>query len=85
MYFVDGCHEHWYKVFEHDAQGNKLAGDKEELIRAVRQGATVRVQQGNYFTSVQNMFIIEDNVCAQALFHVSKAGYDKFQVCSFFM
>lgn len=74
------CGARWYKVFENDAQGNTVFGRKEDLVDAVLHGAAIRViANDNYVTSVQNAGVIDGNVCAQALFHISKAGYDRFQ------
>jgi len=59
-------------------------GSKIKLIRGLLAGAQVRVfipswGPGGYLTSVQNTQTIENNVCGQALFHVSKSKYDTFQ------
>ena len=58
-----------------------MNGNKADLVDAVLHGAPIRViSNENYATSVQNAAVLDGNVFAQALFHISKAGYDRFQV-----
>ncbi|WAR14389.1 hypothetical protein MAR_004494 [Mya arenaria] len=43
-------------------------------------GSDVRIQmKDDYFTSVQNLHTVGDNICGQALFHISKASWKTFQ------
>ena len=84
MFQLAGCGNRWYKVFEHDENGNPstTSGDKAELVDAVANGAAIRVRylSGLYVTSIQNAHIVDDNVCVQAIFSISKSGAFKFQV-----
>ena len=58
-----------------------MNGNKADLVEAVLHGVPIRViSNENYVTSVQNAAVLDGNVFAQALFHISKAGYDRFQV-----
>ena len=58
-----------------------MFGSIADLRAAVTNGADIRISTwSSYVTSVQNVQIIDGNVCAQALLHVSKDGYDHFQV-----
>ena len=71
----------WYKVYENNANGEPVFGSIADLRAAMLNGADIRISSGtSYITSVQNAQIVDGNVCAQALFHVSKNGYDRFQV-----
>ena len=74
------CGVRWYKVFENDAQGEAIFGSIVDLRDAVLHGAAIRVSMGSYITSVQTVSVVDGNVCAEALFHISKNGYDRFQV-----
>lgn len=78
------CHQRWKLVYENTANGTTLYGSKKDLISATLEGADIKVYipewgPGGYLTSIQNTQTIENNVCAQALFHISKTAYDTFQ------
>ena len=83
-YLSVGCHQRWELVYANSGNGTTVFGSKSTLVRATLSGADVRVfiptwGPGGYLTSIQNTQTIKNNVCAQALFHVSKAAYDTFQ------
>ncbi|KAL4220826.1 hypothetical protein ACF0H5_019094 [Mactra antiquata] len=75
------CNNKWKLVATTNETGNVTQGSKTELIQAVLNGAELRIQlaSSGYLTSVQNIQVLNDNVCVQALFHISKASYDAFQ------
>ena len=78
-------------MYENDAEGEPVFGSVADLRAAVLNGADIRISSefdrtpsaSSYITSVQNTQIIDGIVCAQALFHVSRNGYDRFQVKMF--
>lgn len=73
------CFGRWTKVFSNSESGVTVFGDRSVLIQAATSGADVRVSFDNYTTSLQNLYPIKQELCGQALFHISKASYDKFQ------
>lgn len=79
------CGTRWYKIFENDPQGETLYGQIDDLRDSIIHGAEIRVSVGHYITTVQNAGVIDGNVCAQALFHISKSSFDKFQVICFYV
>ena len=76
----------WHLAYEHNHLGSAVSGSKADLIDKVRNGANVRVMlirsnsDNPYVTSVQNAYVVGNELCGQALFHVSKANYKQFQV-----
>lgn len=83
------CHQRWSLVYANSANGTTVYGEKRDLLKATLTGADVRIfipswGPGGYLTSVQNTQTIRNNVCAQAIFHVSKASYDTFQEVPYF-
>ena len=81
-----GCSTYWYKIYEHDVNGKMISGNKGDLIREVKSGAAVRVlSNNNYLTSIQNAVFVGDDLCAQALFHVGREDYNRFQVWIVFL
>ncbi|WAR14337.1 hypothetical protein MAR_004442, partial [Mya arenaria] len=67
-------------VLTTDTNGVVTFGSKSELISAAMTGSDVRIQlRDYYFTSVQNLQTVGDNICGQALFHISKASWKTFQ------
>ena len=63
----------WTLALSHDEYGNIIAGSKEKLLHAVREGGAVRCVEnnGNYAFSTQNLEIHEKDIAAQSLNHVS--------------
>lgn len=78
---TESCNTKWRKILENDASGSTVTGSKEDLVKAVLGGAQVRVYvpEWGYLTSLQNLQAISNNICGQAVFHISKAAYDRFQ------
>lgn len=65
----------WELAYSHDANGNRLAGDKNLLIDSVRNGQPVRVllnyNEHEYATEAQCLWVKNGNVYAQNTSHVS--------------
>ena len=60
--------------------GTTTFGSKAEMIAMAMQGHEFRVEIGSdLYASLQNLQTIGDNICAQSLFHISKASYSTFQ------
>ncbi|XP_052820043.1 uncharacterized protein LOC128245863 [Mya arenaria] len=77
---IGSCHLKWMHVLTTDTNGVVTFGSKSELISAAMTGSDVRIQlRDYYFTSVQNLQTVGDNICGQALFHISKASWKTFQ------
>ena len=77
FFILAQCGVRWYKVYENDANGEPVFGYIGDLRAAVLNGANIRIATfygSIYMTSVQNLQIVDGNVFAQALFHVSKNG-----------
>ncbi|WAR14560.1 hypothetical protein MAR_004665 [Mya arenaria] len=76
------CHQNWTHVLTTDANGVVTFGSKTDLISAAMTGSDVRIYMRlwvNYYTSVQNLHTVGDNICGQALFHIGKATWRTFQ------
>jgi len=74
------CSLPWQLAYAHDSEGIAMEGSKYSLVSAVLTGARVRVVIGtSYSAEVDSMFLLDDNVFAQLLQHVSKASWDTFQ------
>ena len=65
----------WELAYAHDANGNKLSGDKHLLIESVKTGQPVRVlisySDHDYVTDAQCLWVKDGNVYAQNTSHVS--------------
>ena len=48
--FLSGAGNHadaaWQRIYQHDKNGEPIAGDKEQLLTAIRSGASIRVGWG---------------------------------------
>ncbi|KAL5008902.1 hypothetical protein ScPMuIL_014483 [Solemya velum] len=79
------CNRRWNKVLEHDTAGIVTEGSKVDLTSALSRGAQLRfhVRQwgGNngYTADIHNAQIVDGNVCAQSLLHISKSSWEGFQ------
>lgn len=78
------CTDGWNKVLVTSASGSVLFGQKADLIDAVKHGAEVRFYVDawggeGYLSSTHNAYFKNGEVCAQALMHVSKSGWNGFQ------
>ena len=63
-------------MFSNDRDGNKISGNKEELVDAVLKGAFVKVSAlGPYriFYSTQTTFVIDGDVCTQAAIDLGRS------------
>ncbi|WAR14328.1 hypothetical protein MAR_004433 [Mya arenaria] len=80
-WFLEGsCHQNWTHILTTSTNGVVTYGSKSDLISAAMSGSDVRIQLGdNEFMSVQNLHTVGDNICGQALFHISKASWKTFQ------
>lgn len=79
MFFIVNCGSTWVKVLETNTDGQVLSGSKAELRQAVLGGSRIRILFGNYTSDTQSASAIGNEVCVQALFHISKNGWNKFQ------
>lgn len=68
----------WKKVYANDENGKPLMGDKQELIRAIEEGAEVRVMlvypnvpNQEYFTPAENIWVKNGEVTIQNISQVS--------------
>ena len=65
----------WELAYAHDANGNRISGDKNLLINSVRDGQPVRVVidygDQDYATDAQCLWVRNGNVYAQNTSHVS--------------
>ncbi|KAK3596743.1 hypothetical protein CHS0354_036367 [Potamilus streckersoni] len=77
---AESCNTKWLKILENDEFGLIVTGSKEDLVKAVLVGAQVRVYvpEWGYLTSLQNLHTITNEICGQAVFHISKFAYDRF-------
>ena len=83
----------WFKAYQHDRDGAWISGSKQYLRRALARGAEVRVLRSEYpdypyyLTNIQNVSPVDgtDDVCAQALMHITKDGLYNFEVCVSFL
>jgi len=75
------CYSNWTHVATTNPLGTATFGTKAELITMAMQGYEFRVLINNfeYATSLQSLQTIGDNLCAQALFSISKGSYSTFQ------
>ncbi|XP_076112585.1 uncharacterized protein LOC143080566 [Mytilus galloprovincialis] len=73
------CGSEWVQQLENNQQGNVVTGSKETLRQDILSGAKVRISFGNYYADTQFTYILNDEVCVQSLFHISKNGWDKHQ------
>ncbi|WAR14401.1 hypothetical protein MAR_004506 [Mya arenaria] len=80
-WFLEGsCPQNWTHILTTSTNGVVTYGSKSDLISAAMSGSDVRIQLGdNEFMSVQNLHTVGDNICGQALFHISKASWKTFQ------
>ncbi|CAG2184451.1 unnamed protein product [Mytilus edulis] len=74
------CDSKWLKVLEGDKNGKVVSGSKEDLRHAVVSGSKIRIILDElYSTDTQNVYSLNGEICAQALFHISKGGFDSHQ------
>ncbi|XP_067676506.1 uncharacterized protein [Haliotis asinina] len=69
----------WIKVLETSENGTVLFGRKQALKEAVNRGGRIRIDRSTYFTEADNCINWKGEVCCQALMHISKASWDRFQ------
>ena len=84
LFMTGSCNAGWTKVFEHDANGVAVTGEKQALITGVLKGAEVRIHvtswsYGGYTIGVQNVRAIQGNICAQSLLAISRNGWQAFK------
>ncbi|CAG2250407.1 unnamed protein product [Mytilus edulis] len=73
------CGSEWVKQLETNEQGTVVTGSKETLRQDILSGAKVRISFGNHYADTQFTSILNDEVCVQSLFHISKNGWDKHE------
>lgn len=74
------CDSKWLKVLEGDRNGKVVSGSKEDLRRAVVSGSKIRIIMDDlYSTDTNNVYSLNGEICVQALFHISKGGFDSHQ------
>ncbi|XP_012938367.1 uncharacterized protein LOC101853790 [Aplysia californica] len=83
---INLCDRTWTRIFENDANGAPVYGTKEDLKQAVLRGAEIRVLlldmmvepsamvTHTFSSSVDNINIRGDNICAETLSHVATSG-----------
>lgn len=77
-----GCNEKWKTILKTGKNGEEKYGSKRDLVNHLVAGDDIRfsLNNGTYFTSIQSAILTgNENVCVQALFHISKSGYNNFQ------
>lgn len=77
-----GCNEKWKTIVKTGKNGEEKYGSKRDLVNHLVAGDDIRfsLNNGTYFTSIQSAILTgNENVCVQALFHISKSGYNNFQ------
>lgn len=77
-----GCNEKWKTIVKTGKNGEEKYGSKRDLVNHLVAGDDIRFSliNGTYFTSIQSAILTgNENVCVQALFHISKSGYNNFQ------
>lgn len=80
--FFKGCNEKWKTILKTGKNGEEKYGSKRDLVNHLVAGDDIRFSliNGTYFTSIQSAILTgNENVCVQALFHISKSGYNNFQ------
>lgn len=77
-----GCNEKWKTIVKTGKNGEEKYGSKRDLVNHLVAGDDIRFSliNGTYFTSIQSAILTgNENICVQALFHISKSGYNNFQ------
>ncbi|XP_052672813.1 uncharacterized protein LOC128155241 [Crassostrea angulata] len=77
-----GCNEKWKTIVKTGKNGEEKYGSKQDLVNHLVAGDDIRfsLNNGAYFTSIQSAILTgNENICVQALFHISKSGYNNFQ------
>lgn len=77
-----GCNEKWKTILKTGKNGEEKYGSKRDLVNHLVAGDDIRFSliNGTYFTSIQSAILTgNENICVQALFHISKSGYNNFQ------
>ncbi|XP_061188254.1 uncharacterized protein LOC133196360 [Saccostrea echinata] len=76
------CNEKWTTILKTGKNGEEIYGKKRNLVDHIMTGSDIRfsLDDGSYVSSIQSASLSGDeNVCVQALFHVSKNGPFNFQ------
>uniref|UniRef100_A0A8W8L0K8 Uncharacterized protein n=1 Tax=Magallana gigas TaxID=29159 RepID=A0A8W8L0K8_MAGGI len=79
---LSGCSDKWKTIVKTGKDGKEKSGSKRDLVNHLMVGDDIRfsLDNGLYFSSIQSAILTGDeNICAQALFHISKSGYNNFQ------
>ena len=76
------CDEQWSTVVKTGENGEEIWGQKNNLVNHLMSGSDIRfaLDQETYIASTQSATKSgSENICVQALFHISKSGYNDFQ------
>ena len=78
------CNSPWTMIYQHDAQGKAIRGNKFALVGAVLSGSRIRVAIGrNYYTGAQGVYVRGIQVHAELLNHISKVAWNKMNKNSY--
>jgi hypothetical protein len=83
FFFLQDCNDGWITVLKTGINGEEIYGRKKDFVDHLLSGSDIRFSlgdQGTYFTSIQSASLSgNEDVCVQALFHISKSGFNNFQ------